>query len=254
MSTRLAKQIIYATFYIIFWIVVIGGAYVLIFHPGAASCFDGKQDGAETGIDCGGSCSKICAPAIQPVSVIAVNAFAAAGNNTFLAKIANPNSDFVAQSFNYSFNVYDASGTLLQSFPGQSFLYASEAKYLVLVNQSVPAGVASVDLTVTNANWIASSSVGPAPQVMVQNVLTSIGSSTPAIALASGQLVNNDTVTIGQVLIVAVFKDSNGSPIGASQTEVGSIAPGAVQNFSVSYPAIAGINLAETEVEAYAVR
>jgi hypothetical protein len=254
MSTRLAKQIIYAAFYIILWGLIIGGVYFLVFHPGVASCFDGKQDQGEQGVDCGGPCAKLCTSSIQPVAVLSVDAFAAAGNNTFLAKIANPNNGYAAQSFNYAFNVYDSSGNLLQSFSGQSFLYPGQLKYLVSVNQSVPSGVVKADLTITNANWVTSSSISASPQIAVQNILTVIGSSTPAIAFTTGQLVNNDTASIGTILLVAVFKDANGNPIGASQTELNGIAPDATENFSVSYPAVPGINPVATEVEAYALR
>jgi hypothetical protein len=248
MSTRTAKQLIYGTLYVVIWVLVIWLGYKIFVRPAPLAA---------------------PAPVTQPIQILAVQAFTAApGYDTFLAKIANANSSTAAWSFDYSFNTYDASGTLISSYPGESFAYPNEVKYLVLVNQAVASSVATFDLTVptTTTSWIASSSYGALPQLAVESVSTQIGSSSVAAVgatgagaaaptvTASGELLNNDTATFNNVFIVAVFKDANGNPIGASQTEVTSIAPGQAVPFSVIYPAVAGINPAATEVDAYAYR
>jgi hypothetical protein len=239
MSTRTAKQLIYGTLYVVIWVAVIWLGYKIFVHPAPPP--------APVAVN-------------QPIQILSVQAFTAApGQDTFLAKIANTNSSTAAWSFDYSFNTYDASGTLIASYPGESFAYPNEVKYLVLVNQAVANSVATFDLTVptTTTNWIASSSYGTLPQLAVQSVSTQIGaaaSGTTESAIASGELLNNDTATFHNVFIVAIFKDVNGNPIGASQTEVASIAPGQAVPFSVIYPAVTGINPAATEVDAYAYR
>lgn len=257
MSIRLAKQIVYMAFYIVLWFFIIWDGYSFFIRP-APSCFDHIQNQGEQGVDCGGPCATVCAASTQPIAVQSVNAFAAsAGADTFLAKIANANAGDSAQSFDYSFNVYDASGTLLKSYPGQSYLYGQQLKYLVLVNQPVPDGVANADLTITNVNWVKDSAIGAAPQIAVQDVSTQIATSSAGVSgaiVATGQIANNDVATFNDVLVVVVFKDSNGNPVGASQTEIDSIAPTQIENFAVNYPFSAGINPDATEVEAYTVR
>ena len=255
MSTRFAKQLIYGTFYVVVLVLLIWGGHALFTRPAASSCFDGIQNQGELGVDCGGPCSKICTPSAQPIVLVpgtSVMAFASTpGHETFLAKIANSNVGFAAQSFSYAFNVYDASGTLLQSYPGQSFLFSQQVKYLLLANEAVPSGAVRSDVTITNVNWVTGASFGVMPQFVVQNISTHVGSTT---VIATGQLVNNDTATFNNIFIVAVFKDANGNPLGASQTILDSIAPDQTQSFSVSYPAVAGIDPAATEVDAYAAK
>ena len=262
MSTRLAKQLIYGTFYIIVWVLVVWAGFALFTHP-SASCFDKIQNEGELGVDCGGPCATVCTPSAQPINVLSVHDFTSpSGNETFLGKIANPNTDFAAQSFSYAFNVYDASGTLLQSYPGQSFLFSQQIKYVLLVNQTVPSTAVREDLAITNPSWVTGASLGVVPQLVVQNVATQVGSSTPGIAggvsvgavTATGQLVNNDTATFNNVFIVAVFEDANGNPVAASQTLLDSIAPNQTESFSVSYPAVPGIDPTKTDVQAYAAR
>jgi len=253
MSIRLAKQLIYGTFYVVLWVLVIWGGYRLFFYHPAPLPTPSPSSLA------------------QPISVLGVNTFASTpGDETFLAKIANPNANLAAQYFTFSFDLRDASGTVIESFPGASFLYGSEVKYVALVNQPVANGAASGDasavwtleIPTSTTQWVATSSFGPAPDFAIQNISTTVGSSTSAgggtggtgLAIATGQLANNDTATFNNIFIVAIFKDANGNPIGVSQTELDSIAPDQTENFSVSYPAIAGINPAATEVEAYAER
>jgi hypothetical protein len=251
MSTRSAKQLIYGTLYLLFWVAIIFGFYRVFFNH-AASCFDNVQNQGEQGVDCGGPCSKVCSEGTRPISILKVSAFSVkAGHDTFLAKIANPNADSAAQSFAYAFNVYDASGTLMQSFPGYSFLYANGVRYLVAPNQVVPDGVDHYDLTITGVNWVQASSLGTIPAVNVQNIQTQVGSST---TLATGQVINNDTIIFKDVVIVGIFKDNSGNPVAASQTQIDSISPSEMKDFSVSYPSIPSINPAATEVEVYATR
>jgi hypothetical protein len=251
MSTRRAKQIIYAAFYLIVLFLIIWVIYAL-FIKAAPSCFDGKQDQGEQGIDCGGPCAAVCTSSAQPIAVISVQAFASGNSrDTFLAQIANRNSDLAAQSFDYAFNLYDASDTLLQSIPGQSFLYGKEIKYILLPNQSVPSNLDHITFTTANLDWVATSTFGPAPQLVAGNVMTVIGSSTLS---ANGAVTNNDTAAFNNVLIIALFNNAQGSAVGSSQTELDSIAPGQTQTFSIIYPAISGIDPAQTEIFVDAMR
>lgn len=259
MSIRLAKQLVYGAFYVVIWVLVIWGGYALLVHPAPPPI----QPVSVTA---------------QPISVLGVNVFASTpGNETFLAKVANINTNLAAQYFSFSFDLRDASGKIVESLPGASFLYGGEVKYVALVNQPVVNNainnsvVNAWTLTISPATteWVASSSFGAAPIFAIQNVATQINTSSilnsgststaqniamPGIALVTGTLADNDAATFNSIFIVAIFKDANGNPVGASQTEIDSIAPNQTENFSVSYPAVAGIDPAATEVEAYAER
>ncbi len=234
MPIRLAKRLIYGAFYVILWGAFLGLAWLLFRSapPPPAP------------------------PEPAPVAVLGVANFPVPGEpgyETLLAKIANQNQNVASPGFDYAFDAYGASGTLLAAFPGQSFLYGSEVKYIVLVNQEVPSGTLAFDLSVptSTTQWTATSTFGPPPTFTTQNISTTIGSSSVA---ATGQIFDGDTASFSNVLIVAIFKDASGVPVAVSQTELGSIAPGQTENFSASYPALAGVNPAATEVDAYAVR
>lgn len=243
MSIRFAKQIIYGAFYVLVWALVVWIGYGIFFHPAPPV-------------------PPQAAASAQPISVLSVNEFISSpGHATFIAKIANLNSALAAQYFSFSFGLLDGSGTVLQSFPGASFLYPNEVKYVALVNQAVGGGslgnttsagaIATITIPTSTTEWVASSSFGLPPNFSKPNYSTSIGSST---ATVTGQLTNNDTATFSHIFIIAIFNDANGNPVGASQTEIDSIAPNQTEVFSVSYPAVPGINPAATEMQAYVER
>jgi hypothetical protein len=237
MNTRRAKQIIYGTFYGLVWLAVIAGIYYFFIKP------------AITPVPCAGPLCGVAS--VQPIGTSTIKTFTTgSGSATYLAKIANGNTDIGASDLSYSFDFYNASGTLVASIPGSSFIYPNEVKYLLAPNQvAVSAAYSSLDIQ--SVTWIASSSIGNAPRFTFQNMQAQTASTTIAV---SGQVVNNDIPTFNRVLIMVVFKDGSGNAIGASQTEIDNFAPNTTQNFSVIYPALPGINPMNNEIVAYAFR
>lgn len=233
------------------WGLVVSSVYFW-FIRSAPSCFDHVQNQGEQGADCGGPCATACTASAQEISVLGVNVFTSSpGHATFLAEVANTNAGFAAHSFGYTFNLYDVSGTLVGSHSGQSFLYASEIKYLLLPNILVSDPVDHATLTVESEQWVGGSALGAAPQFAFQNVSTNITSSSISV---NGRIQNLDNAPFMHVLIIAVVKDAKGNPAGASETELDNLSPNQAQNFSVIYPRIENVNPAATQVEAYAAR
>lgn len=71
-------------------------------------------------------------PTIYPIDIIWSQAFNAGANfYSVAAKIRNPNTDFGASDFNYSFFLYDNNGALVGTLTGKSFIWPGESKYIV---------------------------------------------------------------------------------------------------------------------------
>ncbi len=237
MSSRRAKQLIYGTFYGLLWLAFFAGMYYIFIKPAITPtpC---------TGPTCGTS-------AAQGLTTSTVWIFSAGpGSATYLAKVTNVNSNFGAVAFDYNFDFFNASGTVVETIPGSSYIYPNEIKYLVAPNKA-PVNAPYLSLDLSNVQWVVSSSMGGVPQFAFSDIQTQDGSSTVSV---NGQVTNNDIASFDTVLIVAVFKDADGNPIGSSQTEIDNFAPNTTESFSVMYPAIPGINPANNELEAYALR
>lgn len=253
MTARRAKQIIYGAFYLIIIIGIAAGIYYRFFRV-TPSCFDHIQNEGEAGVDCGGPCAAVCAPSTEEIVVGGLSTFASSpGHYTFLARVENHADGLAARSFDYALDLEDASGTVLQSLPGNSFLYGGEVKYLVFPNISVPERFGHASLAIRNPEWVPAATMGLVPQF--GNPLPVTGSAiTSSTITVTGALTDGDVSAFQNVMIVAIFYGANGIPIGASETELNGIAPSQTETFSVSYPAVPNANPLLTKIYAYALR
>ncbi|MGB7957707.1 MAG: hypothetical protein WCF77_02590 [Minisyncoccia bacterium] len=255
--SRRVKQFLYGLLYLVIFGIIVTGVYFLFLKP-VPSCFDNVQNQGETGVDCGGPCAKVCLPAATAsiTSIGTVRIFSPlAGHATVIAQLENANSDLAAASFDYVVTLYGADGsTTVATFPRSSFAYAAETKWLILPNEPVSAQVSRADISVSNIQWVAAPAMGSVPAFTFTNTATVIV--TPGYVTASGNITDRDLSSFKNIIVMAIFKDATGMPVGASATELDSLAPGQTQNFSISYPATASstISTSETELHAYADR
>jgi hypothetical protein len=240
MSTRHAKQLIYGAFYLILLALFVWLVYlvVMLFNP------------APTVV---APCTENCIPTDASAIVTStVRSFVSSpGHYTFLAQIANTSGGYAAQYFNYSIDLYDASGTVLQSIPGSSFIYASETKYLVVPNVAVATPFVSAGVVISNSYWVPSATLGAPPQFNKENITTGATSSTVSV---SGQITNSNISTFRYVYVDVLFKGADDSPAGASQTVLNNVGPNKTVDFSVLYPQTGAINPAANQVLVYGLK
>jgi hypothetical protein len=246
MSTRRAKQLIYGTLYALIVLAVVGVIYLLFIRPFVV---------ASTPVPCAlGECAPT---STTPIVAGGVSTFITSpGHYTFLAQATDQSPDYGVLTLNYSIDLENASGTVLQSIPGISFIYPSQSKYLAILNQPVSQPFDHASLVITGASWLASSTIGSIPaiapnQFALQNIQAATASTTVSVG---GQLVNSSVATFEQVLVMVIFNDPNGSAIGVSQTELGNVGPGTTNTFSVIYPNEPNINPALNQIIIYALR
>lgn len=240
MSTRRAKQLVYGALYLIvfalfFWLIY---SIVKFVVPTPATVV---------------SCTSDCLPTdANPIATSSVQVFVSSTNHyTFLAQVANTSAGYAAQYFDYAINLYDASGTVIQSIPGSSFAYANETKYIVVPNETITNAFVSAGITITNPYWVSSSSLGLAPQFSQENVTATVTSSTVSV---SGRISNVNIVTYRYVYVEVLFRGTDGNIAGASQTVLNNVAPGRSVDFSVSYPQTGAINPAASQVLVYGLK
>ncbi len=241
MSTRRAKQFIYGMFYLVLWAVCIAIVYFAVRFvapptPPAPPCTEAT-----------------CAPTgTAPLATSTVWTFVTAPHHyTFLAQVANTDPDYAATYLGYAIDLYDASGTVIQSIPESSFVYQGQTKYLVVPNVTISSAFVRAGLSLTRAYWQASSTLGTLPDFSVENTATQGTSSTVSV---SGQLTNANIATTRYVFVDAIFLGTNGAPIGVSQTEINNVTPGQTVDFSVMYPQTGSIDPAASTVLVYGLK
>ena len=241
MSTRRAKQIVYGMFYLVLWAVFIAVIWfaVKLFVPSApavAPCT-----------------TSTCAPtSTAPISVSPVVTFLSSpGHYTFLAQVQDTDPDYAVSYFDYSIDLEDSSGTVLQSVPENSFIYAGQTKYLVVPNVEVSQPPVNVSLSVKDAYWTATSSLGTIPAFTTENLTAGETSSTVSVG---GEITNTNLSVTRYVFVDVIFVGTDGSPAGASQTELNNVAPDQIVNFSVAYPQTGSIDPTKSQVVVYGIK
>ncbi|HUC02092.1 MAG TPA: hypothetical protein VMA75_04295 [Candidatus Paceibacterota bacterium] len=245
MSTRRAKQLIYGTLYIVLIILFCAAVYTVFIRP-----FTGAP-----AIACAPS---TCAPtSTAPIVPGAVATFVTSpGQYTFLAQVTDENANYAAQALDYSIDLENASGTVLQSIPARAFVYPSQTRYLAVLNQSVGQPFDHAVLSVTDVSWIASSTLGAIPGIgpgefALQNIQSASASTTVSVG---GQIVNTSVASYEQVFVMVIFTTPGGTPVGVSQTELENVAAGSTNDFSVIYPNEPEVNPALNQTLIYAIR
>jgi len=75
----------------------------------------------------------ITTPTIYPIEVIWSQTFVTRPDLYSVAtRIRNPNTNFGASNFSYTFYLYDANGILLTTSAGESYIWPGESKYIIL--------------------------------------------------------------------------------------------------------------------------
>ena len=74
----------------------------------------------------------ITTPTIYPIEIIWSQVFVAGPDlYSAAARVRNPNTNFGASNFSYTFYLYDETGNLLSTPAGESFIWPGESKYII---------------------------------------------------------------------------------------------------------------------------
>ncbi len=249
---RTFKQIVYGLFYLVILAAILYAAYLIWLKP-APSCFNGFKDAGEVGIDCGGICSKTCMPSGLSAIEIAAEPkifHPTPSSISVMAQIQNKNAAFAAQTLPYKFGFYDANDNLLYEAPsGESFIYASEIKYVAEFNLQFAdiSKIAYAKFSMGEPDWVSDSLFGK-PDLNIQSFNTS---SSDAGVQVTGNLLNNGAISIPHVTILAVFYSNVGQPAGISKNEVDDVMPGERRPFLIFHPPLGNLNMSGTKVYLY---
>lgn len=251
---RRLKQLAYLLLFLTFWGGVAGLTYLTFFRQ-APSCFDGKQNQGEEDVDCGGPCKTICIARdrIQPSALGEPQVFRASDALiSVLVELKNPNPTTALRQIPYVITVTGESGVPLQ-LRGVASLYASEVRRFVLVR---PGGDlrgsldASIEVTTSSAQWTPAETFKK-PELSIVNAVTA---EEPARTRVEGTVSSDDPLGVTDVTVVALFYDTTGSLIGAAQTVIDRLAPGASTRFAISYPPLLDLDPEATQVSVSAYR
>lgn len=251
---RRLKQFAYLCLFLIF-LAGVAGLFYVTFLRAAPSCFDGRLNQGEENIDCGGPCRALCIPTnLLPVTEISAPRVFRPSTSTVavLVELQNPNAGAGIRQLPYTITVAGSSGAPLE-LRGATSIYPSEFRRFVLVR---PAG--SLSGTISARLTLATTSISWAPAEQFSrpdlSVVSTQTTSTAEGVRVEGTVTSDDALAVTEVTVVALFYDSFGNPLGASQTVIPRLLAGESTRFSIAYPPQPAIDADATQVIVYGYR
>ena len=245
--SRRAKQVLYISSYLAVFLFISFFVY-LIFFKTEASCFDKVQNQGEEGVDCGGSCREICLSEVRPIEIVDEGRVLHPDEShlSLLSRIRNPNLDYAARSFTYTFSLYDEKGSLIQNLSGESFIYAGEVdRYILLLNLNIPnKEINRASIKIQGEKWVKAEDF-PRPKINIQDQETVLNSEGIEV---QGRVVNLDSVILPSVKIIGLFYGGFGQIAGASQSDVENLLPNESRGFSINHPPVLNVNPKATRI------
>lgn len=236
--SRSTRQIIVAAvFFSILTLLLLGVYFAFIKSP--ATCFDNKKNQNEQGIDCGGICSAVCkevivAEDLQFQEVV----FVPGGNNRFdvLAKVYNANDQIGASSFRYTFELKDASGAVLQTYSGKSYILPQETKNIIAIGLETEGEPASVGFLVDSVEWERFSGYQEKPAVNIyqkryNELTTGVG-----FGEVFGLLSNESPYDFQTIIVKVILRDKSGKALAFNTTTMNTVRSSEERDFRLIWP------------------
>lgn len=222
------------------------------FIKGPETCFDNKQNQDEQGIDCGGVCAAVCVEKIeaQDISIIE-KAFVPAGQGRYdaLVRVYNPNDIAGASAFSYTIELKDASGRVLVSRTGKSYILPQEKKYLMEMNMETGGVPASMEATFSDATWERFSGYQERPNINIYSKYYGLVSDGINYGKASGLVANESQYDFRSIVVRVILRDKAGKVLAFNSTELRTMRSKDEREFQLIWPtAFPGV-VEKTEME-----
>ena len=229
------KKTIYGLIFFFIAVALIVFVYQSFLKP-TSSCSDGKQNQDEDDIDCGGSCTPCEILNLQDLRITRdVKFFTTSdGKITAFTEILNPNRDFNAREFSYTFLVYNQDGRVIEEVNGKSSVDALGRKLILEVGlKTFWKSIAKLEFYIENPKWERSFEalkplldISEGPETIVSG---------GAIRVL-GKIKNQSSYSVSNVKIIAMLFDTYGKEIFISQTIISSVGKYAEREFSIAFP------------------
>lgn len=235
MEIAVRKRLIIISIYAA--IIIVFGLIIYFATRPVETCFDGKKNQNEEDIDCGGvcgKCNKISALDIR-VSKAGYLETGTSGQYDVYAIINNPNQNYGAKSFDYTFSLKDGSGKILSQKSGTSYILPGEEKYLVEADIVSTEEPIKVELEIKNYQWIQAELTQKPDFKIVYKEYKPMTSGT-GFAQAVGILKNESPYDFNIITIRVVLLDSDNNVVGLNYTDIRTVKSGEEREFRALWP------------------
>ena len=197
------------------------------------TCFDKEHNQGEIALDCGGPCEAVCKEEVAGFQILWRRAFfLRPGEYDLAALIENPNNDFTAESFEYTFEVFDSSNKKIFEKSGTS--YASPREQFIIFHPRVTlkdVEPSRIFFEIKNVAWKrAKGYIKPQLRVQDEKFLTS-----PRPNL-SATIINELPKSFKNVETIATISSEENNVVAVSRTVIETLPTGGKQRVFFTWP------------------
>lgn len=250
-SHRKKKRIVIGFVALLLTAAFLAGFYYM-FLKSPATCFDAKQNQDEQGIDCGGTCTAVCIEKLDAQDLkVAETAFVPAGGGRYdaLVRVYNPNDIAGASAFAYRIDLKDASGKVLASRSGKSYILPQERKYLMEMNLEVSGTPVSLEVVFSDSVWERFSGYQERPNINIYNKYYGLVSDGINYGKASGLVANESPYDFRSIIVRVILRDKAGKVLAFNSTELRTMRSHEEREFPLIWPAAFPGTVEKVEME-----
>jgi hypothetical protein len=159
------------------------------------------------------------APTIYPIEIIWSQVFIAGPDlYSVAARVRNPNTNFGASNFSYTFYLYDANEVLLTTSAGESFIWPGESKYIILGGINLTKTPVKTLLQLGEPTWREVKNFSGV-DLTLGNINYGKGKTGSGKFFSVDFTASNNTpYDLGKVYVLAIVLDKDELPIAAAST------------------------------------
>jgi len=226
------KQFTIALVFLIIFVVIAGGIWILI-KPPKATCFDGVKNQGEKNIDCGGPCGLCPEDLRKPLKTVFKDFIPTIDDNyDLIAETENPNKDWGMESFIYRFSLYDKNDNLLGFREGSAYILPQETKYII--DQKFESSVRPVRLEfeIKEKNWRRLKDFKELElRIKDENHQLVDGKFHQLV----GTVENKSSFDLNEIEVIGLIYGSNDEIIAAGRTEISTFLSGEGRYFEINW-------------------
>lgn len=230
---------------------------IVIFNMPSANCFDDRQNGNETGVDCGGSCVACGVKYAKDLEIIGGVSILEVTSDIIetVAKVRNPNTEF-GLKFDYQIKLSDSFGQVKKIINGQSFIYPSSAKYLVIPKIEIKKSEiakAEIIFDKNSFDWFASNKTSK-DLFNVYDLQTQFldDAKNPGYLKTTGKINNKMSYNFSSIDLTILVFSKTSELLNAAETKLDGLTSNATKQFEyiwmTYFPNIQQTNLSRVEV------
>lgn len=249
MNTYIKKQFIIGLVWLIIFVVIIGGVYLLINGSSRKHCFDGIKNRNEESIDCGGSCKSCEETNIQKQPEILIIEFIPTIQNYYdlYARIKNPNIVWGIESLSYVFNLYDGNNQLIGYREGKSYVLPQEAKYIIEPRMFLEKSPAKIEFKIKEIIFKKTENFSEL-ELKIKNKNHSIAGGFHKVV---GIIENKTSYDLDTIEVAGLLFDDAGKIIAVGKTEMNTVLSRESRGFEIVWPYQISASVSNFDIRVY---